>query len=172
MTEQIMLIVLLVGSILLDFLLGDPHGLWHPVIGMGWLIQKLEKILRYMMGCGKWRERIGGLLLWILVCSMTAGISLGIWILGKWIHPILGNVILVIYGYQVLAAKSLKTESMKVYDACRYSDLSQARRALSMIVGRDTAQLEEAEIVKATVETIAENTSDGVIAPLFYSCIF
>lgn len=172
MKEQLILILLLIGSILLDFLLGDPHGLWHPVMGMGWLIQKLEMIIRKIMGCGKWRERIGGFLLWILVGTITAGVSLWIWLLGKWIHPILGNVILVIYGYQVLAAKSLKTESMKVYDACIQSDLSQARKALSMIVGRDTAQLEEAEIVKATVETIAENTSDGVIAPLFYTCIF
>ena len=168
MKEQLILILL--GSILLDFLIGDPHGLWHPVIGMGWLINKLENLLRIIMGRGKWRERIGGFLLWILVCTITVGISGGIWLVGKWIHPILGNLILVIFGYQVLAAKSLKTESMKVYGALRQS-LSMARGALSMIVGRDTDQLQEEEIVKATVETIAENTSDGVIAPLFYSCI-
>ena len=169
MREQ--LIIILISSILLDFLLGDPHGLWHPVIGMGWLIQKLEILLRKIIGFGKWRERIGGLLLWILVCIITVGSSIGIWLVGRWIHPVFGNLILVIFGYQVLAAKSLKTESMKVYGALRQS-LSLARSALSMIVGRDTAHLEEEEIVKATVETIAENTSDGVIAPLFYSCIF
>lgn len=177
MKEQFLIII--VGSLLLDFLLGDPHGLWHPVMGIGWLIQQTEKILRKIFKPGKWKERVAGILLWFVVCGLTFGVSLGIWLLARRLHPVLGTLILILYGYQVLAAKSLKLESMKVYYALKMTvsqenqkDLNPARTALSMIVGRDTKNLTKTEIVKAAVETVAENTSDGVIAPLFYTCIF
>lgn len=168
--------IIIAGSLLLDFILGDPHGWWHPVIGMGWLIQKIERILRKLIKKTKWQERMAGFILWIMVCVITGGVGFSLWWVGNWIHPMIGTILLLIMGYQVLAAKSLKTESMKVFLALVEGDeqnrLIKARQELSMIVGRDTQNLNENEIVKATVETIAENTSDGVIAPLFYLCIF
>ena len=91
--------------------------------------------------------------------------------LAHWIHPALHFVIASVFCYQMLAAKSLKTESMKVYAQLEQHNLEGARKAVSMIVGRDTANLTEEQVAKAAVETVAENTSDGVIAPLFFMLI-
>ena len=161
------LAALCIGFIL-DFILGDPHSLWHPVQGIGSLITGTEKVLRKVFPDKKKPLQIAGLLLVIFVVSVSvlfAGLLL--WIAER-IHPALGFGLSCILCWQMLAAKSLKTESMKVYTALEKEGLEAGRRAVSMIVGRDTKSLSEEGVIKAVVETVAENTSDGVTAPLFY----
>lgn len=161
------LAALCIGFIL-DFILGDPHSLWHPVQGIGSLITGTEKVLRKVFPDKKKPLQIAGLLLVIFVASVSvlfAGLLL--WIVER-IHPALGFGLSCILCWQMLAAKSLKTESMKVYTALEKEGLEAGRRAVSMIVGRDTKSLSEEGVIKAAVETVAENTSDGVTAPLFY----
>lgn len=161
------LAALCIGFIL-DFILGDPHSLWHPVQGIGSLITGTEKVLRKVFPDKKKPLQIAGLLLVIFVVSVSvlfAGLLL--WIAER-IHPALGFGLSCILCWQMLAAKSLKTESMKVYTALEKEGLEAGRRAVSMIVGRDTKSLSEEGVIKAAVETVAENTSDGVTAPLFY----
>lgn len=161
------LAALCIGFIL-DFILGDPHSLWHPVQGIGSLITVTEKVLRKVFPDKKKPLQIAGLLLVIFVVSVSvlfAGLLL--WIAER-IQPALGFGLSCILCWQMLAAKSLKTESMKVYTALEKEGLEAGRRAVSMIVGRDTKSLSEEGVIKAAVETVAENTSDGVTAPLFY----
>ena len=161
------LAALCIGFIL-DFILGDPHSFWHPVQGIGSLITGTEKALRKVFPDKKSALQIAGLFLVIFVVSISvlfAGLLL--WIAER-IHPALGFGLSCILCWQMLAAKSLKTESMKVYTALEKEGLETGRRAVSMIVGRDTKSLSEEGVIKAAVETVAENTSDGVTAPLFY----
>ena len=161
------LAALCIGFIL-DFILGDPHSLWHPVQGIGSLITGTEKVLRKIFPDKKRPLQIAGLLLVIFVASVSVLLAgLLLWIAER-IHPALGFGLSCILCWQMLAAKSLKTESMKVYTALEKEGLEAGRRAVSMIVGRDTKSLSEEGVIKAAVETVAENTSDGVTAPLFY----
>lgn len=161
------LAALCIGFIL-DFILGDPHSFWHPVQGIGSLITGTEKALRKVFPDKKRSLQIAGLLLVIFVVSVSVLLAgLLLWIAER-IHPALGFGLSCILCWQMLAAKSLKTESMKVYTALEKEGLEAGRRAVSMIVGRDTKSLSEEGVIKAAVETVAENTSDGVTAPLFY----
>lgn len=161
------LAALCIGFIL-DFILGDPHSLWHPVQGIGSLITGTEKVLRKVFSDKKRPLQIAGLLLVIFVVSVSVLLAgLLLWIAER-IHPALGFGLSCILCWQMLAAKSLKTESMKVYTALEKEGVEAGRRAVSMIVGRDTKSLSEEGVIKAAVETVAENTSDGVTAPLFY----
>lgn len=161
------LAALCIGFIL-DFILGDPHSLWHPVQGIGSLITGTEKVLRKVFSDKKRPLQIAGLFLVIFVVSVSVLLAgLFLWIAER-IHPALGFGLSCILCWQMLAAKSLKTESMKVYTALEKEGLEAGRRAVSMIVGRDTKSLSEEGVIKAVVETVAENTSDGVTAPLFY----
>lgn len=169
--------VLCVGF-LLDLLFGDPHWLWHPVQGVGKCIEWSEKILRKLFRIRDEKEKdskkklfAGGILV-IVVLFISVGIPyLLLSVTGK-ISQDLKLFLECLMCYQLLAMKSLKTESMKVYDALRKQDVEQARQAVSMIVGRDTAVLDEEGITRAAVETVAENTSDGVIAPLLFMMAF
>lgn len=155
----------------LDLIIGDPHGIWHPVCGIGTLISKSEKMLRKLFGEGKKREKIAGFFLVFIVCTIATAIPWVIlWFAGK-ISSYLRLAFGTIMCCQLLATKSLKDESMKVYEQLVKPDLEGARKAVSMIVGRDTKALLSEGVTKATVETIAENTSDGIIAPLFYIAI-
>ncbi len=151
------------GGFLLDLLLGDPNWLPHPIRLIGALISRLEKILYR----GKHLFYRGALLAGIvlLLSGLTAAVLLAA---AYQIHPALGCVVEGVMTYQILATKCLKQESMKVYAGLQKGDTEEARRAVSMIVGRDTAVLNETGIIKAAVETVAENTSDGVIAPMLY----
>lgn len=161
----------LVCGFVLDFLLGDPHGLPHPIVGIGKLISALEKLLRRIFPKSPRGERAAGALLWLAVVTISAGIPFALlYVCGK-ISPWLRLAIESIMCWQVLAAKSLRDESMKVYYALSAGDLEGARYAVSMIVGRDTERLDAAGIARAAVETVAENTSDGVIAPLLFLAI-
>ena len=160
-------LALLLGF-LIDCLLGDPHGFPHPVVLMGKLISALEPPLRKLFPKTPGGERAAGGLLWILVVSLSTALPWGLLVLCGRIHPLLRLAVESLMCWQILAAKSLKVESMKVYDALKQGDLEASRYAVSMIVGRDVARLDEVGVAKAAVETVAENCSDGVIAPLLY----
>ncbi len=166
----------LIGFIL-DQLIGDPHGFPHPVIAIGKLISLLEKIL-YPDRSGKnegqeRREFIRGFILCILVTIITAAAAFGILFLCSRVSVWLELFAESVMSWQILAARSLKVESMKVYkaltgDGSEEERLENGRKAVSMIVGRDTASLSEEGVTKAAVETVAENASDGVIAPMIF----
>lgn len=146
----------------LDLLFGDPHFLPHPIRLIGRLITFLEKKLYNE----KKNLLLRGRLLVGAVLLVTGAVSGGILYIVYSTYPAAGCVIETIMTYQILAVKSLKAESMKVYHALRTGTIGEARHAVSMIVGRDTACLDEAGVTRAAVETVAENTSDGVIAPM------
>ena len=155
----------------MDLLLGDPHGFPHPVIAIGKLISALEKLLRRVLPATPKGERLAGGILWVLVTSISAGVpALVLW-LCRSISPWLGLAVESVMCWQILAAKSLRSESMKVYRALSAGDTEGARHAVSMIVGRDTTRLDRAGIARAAVETVAENTSDGVVAPMVFLAI-
>lgn len=130
----------------------------------------MEKIIRNFLPKNKIGQRIGGSLLALLVLSISTAVPYGILKLCYSLHFVLGLLVESFMCYQILATKSLKDESDKVYLALKES-LGAGRRAVSMIVGRDTENLSETGVVKACVETVAENTSDGIVAPLFYMMI-
>ena len=151
--------------------MGDPHWLYHPIRLVGHLISGLEKILRKVFPKTERGELTAGVFLLILTAGITSGAA---WILlyaAGCIHPYVKFALSVLMCYQLLATKSLKTETMKVYDALKEGDLKKARYAVSMVVGRDTDVLDEIGVTKAAVETVAENTSDGIIAPLLFMMI-
>ena len=155
----------------LDLLLGDPHSFPHPVVAIGKLISALEKLLRRLFPATRNGERLAGGILWVLVVSVSAGIpALLLW-LCRSISPWLGLAAESVMCWQILAAKSLQTESMKVCRALSAGDTEGASHAVSMIVGRETARLDRQGIARAAVETVAENTSDGVVAPMVFLAI-
>ena len=152
----------------IDLLVGDPHGIPHPVVGIGKLISFLEKGLRRMFPKTDGGEIAAGGVLWVLVVVICTALPAGILFLCHRISPWLRLVTESIMCWQILATKSLKDESMKVYMALESGDLEESRHAVSMIVGRDTARLDDAGVTRAAVETVAENTSDGVVAPMLF----
>lgn len=156
----------------LDGLFGDPSFLWHPVCAMGRLINRLEALLRSRFPKGEKGEFKAGIWLVILVLAASGAFSLGILLAAYAISPVAGFGAEALMCGQMMAWRSLRTESMKVYHALKEGDTEGARKAVSMIVGRDTEALTDIGITKAAVETVAENTSDGVIAPLFYMVLF
>lgn len=161
----------LILGFLIDLLLGDPRWLYHPVRIIGNGISLLEKILRRMFPKTPGGEKTAGFFLVLLICIGSGGVPFLLLYLAYHIHTVLGIALETFMCYQMLAVKSLKAESMRVYEALKKPDLPGARTAVSMIVGRDTRSLSAAGVTKAAVETIAENTSDGIIAPLFYMAI-
>ena len=171
MTDRLELLAVVALGFLLDQVLGDPHWLYHPVRLIGAYISFLEKGIRKLFGEGESALLAGGVVLVILVTGTTAVVSGGILYTCGRISPWLRFLASVILCYQLFAVKSLKDESMKVYQKLKENDLPGARYAVSMIVGRDTENLSETGVTKAAVETIAENTSDGVIAPLLFLAI-
>ena len=156
----------------LDLCFGDPRWLWHPVCGIGSLISWLEKKLKNMFPKGEKGERRAGLWLVFLVLLVTGTASGAILWTAYFFSPYAGFLIESIMCGQMMAWRSLREESMKVYKAFSNGDVEGARHAVSMIVGRDTKELSEEGITKAAVETVAENTSDGIIAPLLFMALF
>lgn len=156
---------------LLDLLIGDPHWLYHPIRLVGALISVLEKFLRSLFPKGRNGELAAGVFLLVLTAGITAGCAWGILYAAGLIHPYVRFALETVMCYQILATKALKDETMKVYTALSEGDLAKARHAVSMVVGRDTESLDETGVTKAAVETVAENASDGVIAPLLFLAI-
>lgn len=159
MTMNMAMVMTILTGFILDAILGDPKKFPHIVRMMGSMITGLERRLPKSFG--------GGLILLLLVSAISAGLPFVILLLLYRISPVVGFVLESLLCWQLLAAKSLKTESMKVYYSL-VNRTGDARQKLAMIVGRDTDSLDEEGIIKATVETVAESTGDGIIAPLFY----
>jgi len=156
-----------VAGFILDLLFGDPYWLPHPIRWIGNNIDRLDKKLLTEELTGEQKRRRGKILV-ALILNETV-VPVGIILLGAYfIHPIMGCMIESVMTYQMLATKCLKVESMKVYQALQKEGLEAARKAVSMIVGRDTQELSVEGVTKAAVETVAENTSDGSIAPMLY----
>ena len=166
---KLSLLALVLGFIL-DLIIGDPHGLYHPIRLVGNLIGFLEKHMNRRNDSPN-RQMVKGWLMMLIVITVSSGIPLVLLILAYRIHPVCRVILETVMCWQLLATKSLKDESMKVYKKLKRHDLQGSRKAVSMIVGRDTDVLDESGVTKATVETIAENTSDGVIAPMLYMAI-
>jgi adenosylcobinamide-phosphate synthase len=155
----------------LDLLIGDPKGFPHIVSGMGRLIAVLERSLRSAFPQTPKGELRGGAVLAALLPILSSGTAWGILYLFMLAHPLLGLAAESLLCWQCLALRSLRAHSMAVYTELEKGDLNSARTAVGMIVGRDTAQLDDADVTRAAVETVAENTSDGVIAPLLFLAI-
>lgn len=162
------LLIIIIAGFFMDQLLGDPEFLYHPVRLIGKLIQFLERLIRPAVGTSERGLIAGGALLAVLVCLCTGGAAWTLLFLARRLSPVCFYIVSVFTSYQLLAVKSLRTESMNVYRELKKRDLTGARKAVSRIVGRDTERLDMEGVTKAAVETVAENTSDGVIAPFFY----
>ncbi len=164
---------------LLDLLFGDPHWLYHPVQAIGFLISRWERLLwrlfhlREPQDMDRGRKKFAGffLVLLVLLCTLS-GIMLSLRLLEHFLGIWAARLLQLFWCAQLLAAHSLFAESRKVYTALKKEGLAAGRRAVSMIVGRDTEALDESGVVKAAVETVAENTSDGVVAPMLFFCCF
>jgi len=161
------LYALIIGFII-DLIIGDPHGFPHPVVLMGKLISFLDKELRRIFPKTEVGEKIAGGILWVIVAALSAAVPGAILYLCFQISPWLFLFAESVMCWQILAVKSLGSETKKVYDALETGDIGKARFAVSMIVGRDTENLDDAAVTRAAIETVAENTSDGIVAPLFY----
>ena len=155
----------LFAGFILDLIIGDPEGMPHPVRFIGNLISRIEGRHRLGEPDDKVLKRRGVLLV-IETCTVTTIVTALIMLMAYTIHPMVGMVAEATLTSMILATKSLRKESMKVYMALKTGSVKDARAAVSMIVGRDTADLDEEGVTKAAVETVAENTSDGVIAPM------
>ena len=161
----------LVIGFCIDLLVGDPHGFPHPVVLIGKCISVLERVLRCVCPKTPAGERAAGAILWgAVVIISTAVPALLLWLCGL-VSPWLRLALESVMCWQILAVKSLRDESMKVYAALKHGSLDEARQAVSMIVGRDVARLDARGVMRAAVETVAENTSDGVIAPMLFLAI-
>ena len=157
---------------MLDLIFGDPQFRYHPVCLIGKLISGTEKLLFLLFPAKKRARILSGAVLVLVVCGVSTFVP---WVILHFLYRwkfFAGFAVDTFFCYQLLAMKSLKTESMKVYYALKTQGVESARRAVALIVGRDTEVLDEKGIAKAAVETVAENASDGVIAPLFYMMLF
>ena len=154
----------------LDLIIGDPHWIYHPVRAMGFLISTLEKLfLKEKNRDNSKKQLAGGIGTVLIVLLFTLTVSGAILFLSYRINKYFGLAVEAVMSYFIFAARSLGVESMKVYQTLEKSTLEDARKAVSMIVGRDTNCLDEEGVIRATVETVAENTSDGVVAPMIFT---
>ena len=165
------LLLPLVIGYFLDLLLGDPFGAFHPVCLIGTFISKCEKFLRKFFGKTPKAQLFGGFLLTVFTLAFSFFIPFFILKWAKNFNIYLYYTLATIFCYQILATKSLKDSSMEVYKAVKSGSIEKARYAVSMIVGRDTKSLSFERVIKAAVETVAENTTDGVIAPMIFMAI-
>jgi adenosylcobinamide-phosphate synthase len=152
------------AALLLDLVLGDPHGWPHPVIGIGRFVKRFELVLAGLFD----NRRLAGSILALGTLVMTAGLTWLVLLLAEAIHPLLGLVVMIWLGYTTLSLRALHVESRAVVQQLQCGNLEEARRMLAMLVGRDTSGLDAEGILKACIEAIAENSSTGVVGPLFY----
>lgn len=164
------LLALVIGFVI-DLIVGDPHSIPHPVVLIGRMISFAEKYARQIFPKTASGERLAGACIWIVVAGLSFAMPLAILWLCALISPWVRLIAESIMCWQIFAVKSLRDETMKVYYALKGGSLSDSRRAVSMIVGRDTDRLDAAGVARAAVETVAENTSDGIIAPLLFMAI-
>lgn len=164
-------LIALVLGFCIDLLLGDPHSSLHPVVLIGKLISATEKAVRKLFPKTPRGENAAGAVLWLFVAAVSTAVPVGILWLAYRVNRFLGIGLESLMCWQILATKSLRDESMKVYRALLEGDPAKYRYAVSMIVGRDTAQLSDRAVARAAVETVAENTSDGIIAPMLFLAI-
>lgn len=157
-------IIILILAVILDLIFGDPYQIPHPITFIGRGIRGLEKVIRK----SGMPLKIGGLFLLIIPVGVVWLIISGLIYIANWIHPLVGSFVMVYLLYTSLAAKCLRVEVLKVYHALKKNDLEQSRKFISYLVGRDTSAISSEEVTRAAVETVAENTIDGVLAPLFY----
>ncbi len=162
--------IVILSAFILDLIFGDPPRLPHPVRGIGWLIQKGEYLLKRTAGSPR-VEKTGGVVLVIFIISAVYFLSQFLVLAAFRMSPSIGFLISALIAYTTLAARDLADSARRVLVRLNAGDTAGARRELSMIVGRDTGTLDEHDIARAVVETVAENAADGVIAPLFYLAI-
>ncbi|MBO7429421.1 MAG: cobalamin biosynthesis protein CobD [Spirochaetia bacterium] len=160
---------IIIGFII-DFFVGDPHAVPHPVVAIGKLISFLDKKLR--LGNDDKRDILRGVWTVLIVIAVSTAVPAFILFIMWKIHPAIYLVISSIMCAQILAARELVRECSAVEKALEEGDIEAARKAVSYVVGRDTDALDKEGICRAAVETIAENGSDGVIAPLFWMFLF
>ncbi len=165
------ILALTAAGFLLDLMLGDPEWFPHPVVMMGRVIVRLEKVLRGSFSDTPEGRRRAGMILAAVLPAGTFFIALLIIKIAGFIHPSLGYTAAGIWCWQALAMCCLKKESENVRRKLVSGTLAEARKAVGRIVGRDTGELSDAGVTRAAVETVAENFSDGEIAPLFYMLI-
>ncbi|WP_036610363.1 adenosylcobinamide-phosphate synthase CbiB [Oribacterium sp. P6A1] len=175
MYERIMILIM---ALILDLVFGDPHNWFHPVMAMGRAIEWLDSFLRKVLNISeaaeedKVKKRIAGGILVVIMLLVFTMIPLVVIYISRMFGETISWALSAFLAYQMLAMKQLKVESMKVFRALQRKDIKGAREAVSMIVGRDTKRLNESGIAKAAVETVAENASDGVVAPLLFMMVF
>ncbi|MFD2444914.1 adenosylcobinamide-phosphate synthase CbiB [Bacillus sp. CGMCC 1.16607] len=157
---------IILAAIVLDFLIGDPRWFPHPVILIGKGISFLEK--RWNKGSNR---KIMGIFLTITIVSMATMIVFGLLVVANQIHSWLAICLEIYFVSSTIAIKGLQQAGKEVHEPLVKKNMSEARRKLSYIVGRDTDNLSEKEVIRGTVETIAENTVDGIISPLFWALI-
>lgn len=167
----LLLLLPLAAGFLLDLLIGDPYALPHPIRLIGKAIEAGEKLLRRWFPNTEKGQLAAGGVLGIFIPLLAFACSFFLLYGAYSIHLWLGVGLETLMCYQILAVKALKQESMKVYYALKEESLSKAREKIAMIVGRDTENLNEEQIAKAAVETVAENTSDGTVAPLLFMAV-
>lgn len=151
----------------LDLLLGDPRWLPHPVKFIGRFALALESPLRRAIS----NARIAGIVAVLAVLAVTGGSAYLLIVGAGLLHPVIADVVSIVLLYTCFAGRDLARHSGRVYDALAAEDLPEARRRVAMLVGRDTGSLDESEVVRATVESVAENMVDGVTAPLLFAVI-
>jgi len=157
-------------AFIVDFLVGDPRWLWHPTQGIGWSINVLERILRPRVS-SPLGEQIAGSILVVIVVALCYLLP---WLLisgATLFNTTFGLFVAVLILATTIAGRSLAQAGIRIYRLLSRNSLTEARRALGEVVSRDTHQMEVAEVVRGAVETIAENTVDGVVSPLFYALL-
>jgi len=159
--------IVIISAWIMDLVFGDPRWFPHPVRGIGWLISRTESFLR-RFSRGPQAEKISGIVLVVLITSAVYFATQWLLLSLVRISPYLGSFLAILVAYTTLAARGLGDAAKVVLRHLDAGDIVQARESLAQIVGRDTQDLDEHGITRAVVETVAENTSDGVVAPLFY----
>jgi adenosylcobinamide-phosphate synthase len=154
-------------ALLLDFIIGDPRWLPHPVRLIGWMIARMENLTRRIFV----NVRVAGFVTAVFVILTTALAAWALTEAAEKIHPYLGDAVSVLLLYTTFAARDLADHGRAVYNALQGADLKMARQRVSMLVGRDTERLTEQGVIRAAVESVAENTVDGVLAPLFFAAV-
>jgi len=159
-------ISLVASSYIVDLLFGDPEGFPHPVRGMGKLINLIENVLNKKGAF--WIKRIKGIVLACIIIGISAYSACLLIKLSRRLNPFLYHLAWVYIGYTTISVKDLQIKARAIYKELKEGDIFKARKELSRIVGRDIQDLSEDEIKRATIESIAESTNDGIVAPLFY----